>query len=31
VPTPIAAARPELWLQTDGPALASDEVASQSG
>jgi hypothetical protein len=39
VPTPIAAARPELWLQSaagmaiqaDGPAGTSDEVASQSG
>ena len=30
VPTPIATARPELWLQTDA-TLASDEVASQSG
>lgn len=39
VPTPIAAARPELWLQSapgfaiqgDGAAGTSDEVASQSG
>jgi hypothetical protein len=39
VPTPIAAARPELWLQSaagmaiqaEGAAGASDEVASQSG
>jgi hypothetical protein len=39
VPTPIAAARPELWLQpgagnaieAEGPAGTSDDVASQSG
>jgi hypothetical protein len=39
VPTPIAAARPELWLQsttgmavqTDGAADGPDEMASQSG
>jgi len=39
VPTPIAAARPELWLQsaagmaiqTEGAAGGPDEVASQSG
>ncbi len=39
VPTPIAAARPELWLQpaagiaiqTEGAPGGSDEVASQSG
>jgi hypothetical protein len=39
VPTPIAAARPELYLQSaagiasqaEGPAGTSDEVASQSG
>ena len=39
VPTPIAAARPELWLQpaagmasqAEGPVGTSDEVASQSG
>ncbi len=39
VPTPIAAARPELWLQSaagmaiqaEGPAGTPDDVASQSG